>query len=194
MVGVFHCNLFFAGGDDRCWRCLDDHPRTCKWLESPQVISHNKAIWKGCPHPEQFHGTRHAVQIRHPYLQWLFFSNWKCGKPGRNIQYRNKERNEGESFRLETTASRGPTHLSGWPQDGGPAGDRTPSIAGCASWHLAGHLWWHSQLRAPTCWPNLGFHVVAICWQRALVVNGHIEANQNDPALYKSLEPSWLDS
>ena len=27
--------------------CLEDHPRTCKWLGSPPFISHEKAIWKG---------------------------------------------------------------------------------------------------------------------------------------------------
>ena len=51
-----------------------------------------------------------------------------------------------------------------------------------SSWGQALHCWMcllapgrsplvtHSQLRAATCWPILGFHVVAICWQRALVV------------------------
>ena len=27
--------------------CLKNHPRTCKWLGSPPLISHQKAIWKG---------------------------------------------------------------------------------------------------------------------------------------------------
>ena len=27
--------------------CLEDHPRTCKWLGSPLFTSHETAIWKG---------------------------------------------------------------------------------------------------------------------------------------------------
>ena len=29
--------------------CLEDHPRTCKWLGSPPFRSHEKAIWRRGP-------------------------------------------------------------------------------------------------------------------------------------------------
>ena len=38
--------LFFLCGE-AVKMYLEDHPRTCKWLESPPFISHERTIWKG---------------------------------------------------------------------------------------------------------------------------------------------------
>ena len=46
-MGMFHCYVSVPQGNISPKNCLEDHPRTCKWLGSPRFISHKKAIWKG---------------------------------------------------------------------------------------------------------------------------------------------------
>ena len=59
-------------------RCLEDHPRTCKWLGSPPCISHNKAIWKW--NNRRNRGLMITMVMDHHWTNsWDDPPGWICG-------------------------------------------------------------------------------------------------------------------